>query len=225
MTRANYINYLNFIESDCLNSINYARHILDDTQKIHYFYENWEIYGKYIYYVTLSCRAESLNGLKNEELKKLRDNYLRKTGDRLIGLIEHDGSGKDFHFHGCAVTDLNYEKFKKEISKYWPGYRSEVKRPWREWENSGPLAWLLYICKPINRDKLIVKSWAGSNSNLYHCNLGKKTPWRGKPLPSQKIYRPRMPELVQNYFADNWVRKSSGKKAQFPSLSDYWKNQ
>ena len=224
MTIANYINYYKFVENECKNSINYARLILDDTQKIYYFYENWQTYGKNIYYVTLCSRAESLNGFKNKVLKKFKDDYLRRTGDRLIGLIEHDGTGKNYHFHGCAVTDLNYEKFKGEISKYWPGYRSEVKCPWRDWENSGPLAWLLYICKPINRAKLIVKSLAGNQSNLYHCNFGKNTPWRAKPLPSQKIYRPRMPELVQNYFTANWVRKSSGKQAQFPSLACYWKN-
>ena len=224
MSRANYINFVKFEENDCLNSINYARHILDDAQKIHYFYENWQTYGEYIYYVTLSSRAESLDGFKNGELKKLKDNYLRRTGDQLIGVIEHDGTGKDYHFHGCVVTGLNYQKFKGQVSKHWPGYRSEVKLPWKANEYSGPFAWLLYICKPINRDKLIVKSWAGKKSNLYHCNFGKNTPWRGKPLPSQKIYRPRMPALVQRYFADNWVRKSSGKKAQFPSLSAYWKN-
>ena len=224
MNGSAHIHYLKFVENDCLNSINYARHILDDTQKIHYFYEDWQCYGKNLYYITLSSRSESIDALRKGDLKKFKDKYLRATGYQLCGLIEHDGSGKDYHFHGCAVADLDYKKFKGQISKYWPGYRSEVKRPWREWENSGPHAWMLYICKPINRDKLIVKSWAGNKSNLYHCNLGKNTPWRGKPLPSSKIYRPRMPDVVQRYFSDNWVRKNSGKKAKFPSLSTYWKN-
>ena len=179
---------------------------------------------KNLYYLTLSSRSESIDALRNGDLKKFKDKYLRATGDELCGLIEHDGLGENYHFHGCAVSDLDYEKFKGQTSKYWPGYRSEVKRPWQEWEYSGPNAWMLYICKPINRDKLIVKSWAGNQSNLYHCNFGKNTPWRGKPLPNHKIYRPRMPDVVQRYFSDNWVRKNSGQKAQFPSLSDYWKN-
>lgn len=214
MSPAPFTSYLNYVENDCLNSINYSRRILDDTQKLYYFYKSCLQNNPNTYYIQLSCGATSQEELRDHYLKPFYNNYLRHTSIRLCGLIEHNGECGNWHLH--AVLDsggLTEKELNKLISQHWTG-RKWIRPP----NPTDPLRYLLYTCKHTNKEKLPCKNWVGVKSNLYYCNLDRQLPWANKVLPSHKFHRPTMPGRMLEYFKTNWGNPRKGELTKFPSL-------
>ena len=206
--------FYKILAQNCLCTINYSRRILDDTQKLYYFYKSYLENNPNTYYIQLSCGATSQEELRSHYLKQFYDNYLRHTSIRLCGLIEHNGQGGNWHLHGVLdAGGLNEKELNKLFSQHWPG-RKWIRRP----DADDPLRYLLYTCKHSNKEKLPCKNWAGVKSNLYYCNLGRQLPWANKPLPSHKFHRPSMPDKMIKYFNTNWGNPRRGEVTKFPSL-------
>ena len=208
------------LAKDCRSAINYSRRILDDTQKLYYFYKTYLENNPNTFYIQLSCGATSQEELRNHYLKRFYDNYLRHTSIRLCGLIEHNGNGGNFHLHGALDSGgLTEEELKKEFTQHWADPKNPQKRKWiQPPEQTDPLRYLLYTCKHSNRKKLPCKNWAGVKSNLYYCNLGRQLPWANKVLPSHKFHRPTMPDRMVEHFKTNWGNPRKGEQTKFPSL-------
>ena len=207
----------------CTTSINYARCILDDTQKIHYFHNEYLANGQTFLYCSLNSRLNSFSEFKNIALKKMRENYWRNTKHRFIGLVEHDGIGEDYHCHAVVIPDANYSytQLADEVREQWikaGGYRKSLVKPQPIGVGNGPLGMLFYMCKATNKDDLAVKPIGTNGSNLIYCNFGKELPWHEKPLPSQHIYRPSMPEIAVNYFKKYRANPDLGIQATIPSV-------
>ena len=197
---------------------NYARCIADDYQRMHYFLVYCIVTNKKFYYLNLNSNKISHSEFR-KCWKKFRENYLRYLNLKFCGLIEHRGDYKNFHCHLLVCGDeselRNFKKQESNITSHWikaGGSSKKLFEPYEDGVGNGPFGMAFYMCK-ASKNRVRTKIIGGSISNILHCNLG-ELPWKGKDLPSQKIYRPRLVGLVDNFFKTYRADPKNGEQAQ-----------
>ena len=131
----------------------YYGRIANNTQRAYYFIEqfksdNW-------YYCDFRSFISDISTFR-KTWKKFAENYFRRTGVKLFGVIEHQGrSPWNYHVHAIGVwgEELS-DKAIAQIKAEWRrmgGSSGKIDRPWED----DPYRKLRYILKPSygNRGK------------------------------------------------------------------------
>ena len=179
----------------------YYGRIANNTQRAYYFIEqfksdNW-------YYCDFRSFISDISTFR-KTWKKFAENYFRRTGVKLFGVIEHQGrSPWNYHVHAIGVwgEELS-DKAIAEIKAEWRrmgGSSGKIDKPWED----DPYRKLRYILKPSygNRGKgRKTKSTERYINQHLWLNLN-PSPWKGQMLPTNRVNATKLKGMVLNYYS------------------------
>ena len=180
----------------------YYGRIANNTQRAYYFIEQFK--SDNLYYCDFRSFISDISTFRRT-WKKFAENYFRRTGVKLFGVIEHQGrSPWNYHVHAIGVwgEELS-EKAIAQIKAEWRrmgGSSGKIDRPWED----DPYRKLRYILKPSygNRGKgRKTKSTDRCLNQHLWLNLY-PSPWKGQMLPTNRVHATKLKELVLNYFSE-----------------------
>lgn len=180
----------------------YYGRIANNTQRAYYFIEQFK--SDYWYYCDFRSFISDISSFR-KTWKKFAENYFRRTGVKLFGVIEHQSrSPWNYHVHAIGVWDEELTgKLKKRIKDEWiraGGSSSKIDIPWEV----DPFRKLRYILKPSygNRGKgRKTKSTDKCINQHLYLNLNPH-PWKDQMLPINRVHASKLKDLVHDYYSE-----------------------
>ena len=194
-----------------MNQRSYYSRIANNIQRAYYFNEQFK--SDIWYYFDFRSLISDIKTFR-QTWKKFCDNYFKRTGIILFGLIEHTETEPfHFHIHAIGITfKVLTKKFEKEVQQAWMKFTKDdssatIEPPIPE----DPLRRFRYSLKAISTRRLRFNYAKRSKGrrvkptdkfiNYHVCVNLNPLPWSGQRMPSDRFQPSKLKKIVDDYFS------------------------
>ena len=186
-----------------MNQRSYYARIANNIERAYYFKEQFK--SEIWYYFDFRSLITDIKTFR-QIWKKFCDNYFKRTGIILFGVIEHTESEPwHYHIHSIGIT------FKKLTNRF----RQEIRQAWMDFTKDDssvtivppnpedPLRRLRYNLKASygNRSKERKVKPMDNFINHHVCVNLNPLPWSGQRMPSDRFNESKLKKIVDDYFS------------------------